>query len=128
MAKTIVKTKDEDTEANMSEILTDSVYINPLTDFGFKRLFYNKELLISFLNDVVGTDIKDIVYRPTEGMGCFTKNGRPSLICCARIKMTSLWLLKCNWGVKRISGTGSCFMALISYANRRHAGNIGTST
>ena len=28
-------------------------YINPLTDFGFKRLFgseFNKELLISFLN------------------------------------------------------------------------------
>ena len=44
MAKTKVKTKDEDTEANMSEILTDSVYINPLTDFGFKWLFYNKEV------------------------------------------------------------------------------------
>ena len=71
MVKTKVKTKDENTGAGISESLGDSVYINPLTDFGFKRLFYNKELLISFLNDVVGTDIKDIVYRPTEGMGWF---------------------------------------------------------
>ena len=46
-----------------------SVYINPLTDFGFKRIFLNKELLIAFLNDVVGTDIKDITYLPTEGLG-----------------------------------------------------------
>jgi len=46
-----------------------SVYLNPLTDFGFKRIFLNKELLIAFLNDVVETDIKDITYLPTEGLG-----------------------------------------------------------
>ena len=50
------------------EIL-QSVYINPLTDFGFKKLFLNRELLIAFLNDVIGTDIKDITYLPTEGLG-----------------------------------------------------------
>ena len=33
------------------------------------KLFLNKELLIAFLNDVVGTDIKDITYLPTEGLG-----------------------------------------------------------
>lgn len=34
-------------------------YINPLTDFGFKRLFgseFNKELLISFLNTLLDGD------------------------------------------------------------------------
>jgi len=46
-----------------------SVYINPLTDFGFKKLFLNKELLIAFLNDVIATNIKDITYLPTEGLG-----------------------------------------------------------
>ena len=46
-----------------------SVYINPLTDFGFKKLFLNKELLIAFLNDVVGTDINEVTYLPTEGLG-----------------------------------------------------------
>jgi hypothetical protein len=45
------------------------MYINPLTDFGFKKLFLNKELMIAFLNDVIGTDIKDIQYQPTEGLG-----------------------------------------------------------
>ena len=56
------KTKIED------EIIP-SVYINPLTDFGFKKLFMNKDLLIAFLNDVIGTNIKDIKYQPTEGLG-----------------------------------------------------------
>jgi predicted transposase/invertase (TIGR01784 family) len=60
MAKRKTKTEDE---------IIDSVYINPLTDFGFKRLFLNRELLIAFLNDVAGTDIKDIQYQPTEGLG-----------------------------------------------------------
>ena len=54
MAKTKVKNKSVVTD--LDDIFVESVYINPLTDFGFKRLFYNKELLIPFLNDVVGTD------------------------------------------------------------------------
>ena len=69
MAKKTVKTKGEDAETNLGNSLADSVYIDPLTDFGFKRLFYNKELLITFLNDVIGTDIKDVKYEPTEGLG-----------------------------------------------------------
>ncbi|MDR1667801.1 MAG: Rpn family recombination-promoting nuclease/putative transposase, partial [Bacteroidales bacterium] len=40
----------------------DSVYINPLTDFGFKRIFTDKELLIAFLSDIVGTKITDLQY------------------------------------------------------------------
>ena len=67
----MAKTKNKSAGTYANDIHDDSVYINPLTDFGFKRLFYNKELLMSFLNDVVGTDIKDIVYRPTEGLGWF---------------------------------------------------------
>ena len=46
-----------------------SKYIHPLTDFGFKKLFLNKELLINFLNDVIGTDIQDVTYLPPEGLG-----------------------------------------------------------
>ena len=49
--------------------LEQSVFINPLTDFGFKKLFLNKELMIPFLNDIVRADIKDIQYEPTEGYG-----------------------------------------------------------
>lgn len=49
-------------------------YINPFTDFGFKWLFgteENKELLISFLNDLLDIEYKivDIEYRNLEKLG-----------------------------------------------------------
>ncbi|NDV64486.1 Rpn family recombination-promoting nuclease/putative transposase [Bacteroides sp. 224] len=49
-------------------------YINPYTDFGFKKLFgteLNKELLISFLNSLLpdGQTVKDITYLNTEKLG-----------------------------------------------------------
>ncbi|MDR1021684.1 MAG: Rpn family recombination-promoting nuclease/putative transposase, partial [Prevotellaceae bacterium] len=34
-----------------SKTTKEAVYINPLTDFGFKKIFGDKELLIAFLND-----------------------------------------------------------------------------
>ena len=49
-------------------------YINPHTDFGFKRLFgseFNKELLISFLNALFRgeQDVKDVTYLNSEQLG-----------------------------------------------------------
>ena len=49
-------------------------YINPRTDFGFKRLFgseFNKELLISFLNAIFmgEQDVKDVTYINSEQLG-----------------------------------------------------------
>ncbi len=49
-------------------------YINPFTDFGFKKLFgseLNKDLLIDFLNQVlpVKHKIKDLTYSRTEQLG-----------------------------------------------------------
>lgn len=49
-------------------------YINPFTDFGFKKLFGsepNKELLIDFLNQVlpVKHKVKDLTYARTEQLG-----------------------------------------------------------
>ncbi|MFV0345492.1 MAG: Rpn family recombination-promoting nuclease/putative transposase, partial [Bacteroidales bacterium] len=46
-------------------------YINPLTDFGFKKLFgteVNKDLLIDFLNQLLPEyhRIKDLTYRQNE--------------------------------------------------------------
>ena len=50
------------------------IYINPLTDFGFKRIFgteANKDLLIDFLNAVLNIDggIKDLQYTNPERKG-----------------------------------------------------------
>ena len=49
-------------------------YINPRTDFGFKRLFgseFNKELLISFLNAMFHGEqtVKDVTYLNSEQLG-----------------------------------------------------------
>ncbi len=49
-------------------------YINPFTDFGFKKLFgteFNKELLIDFLNQVLGDRerVQDLTYLNTENLG-----------------------------------------------------------
>lgn len=49
-------------------------FINPFTDFGFKKLFgneFNKELLIDFLNQVLGgrERIQDLTYLNTENQG-----------------------------------------------------------
>ena len=47
-------------------------YINPFTDFGFKKLFgteFNKPLLLDFLNEVIGSEtgkIKKLSFLSTE--------------------------------------------------------------
>ncbi|MBC8110411.1 MAG: PD-(D/E)XK nuclease family transposase [Verrucomicrobia bacterium] len=49
-------------------------YINPFTDFGFKKLFgeeVNKDLLIDFLNQILPEKhhIKDLFYKKSENLG-----------------------------------------------------------
>ena len=56
-------------------------YINPYTDFGFKKLFgtvMNKDLLISFLNALFmgHQNIKDVKYLPTEHLGAYGDSRR----------------------------------------------------
>ena len=51
-----------------------AVYINPLTDFGFHRVFgseNNKDLLIHFLNTIIDKEevITDIEYLPDSQFG-----------------------------------------------------------
>lgn len=55
--------------------MTETRYINPYTDFGFKKLFgteMNKDLLISFLNALFcgsGKEIEDVQYLNGEHLG-----------------------------------------------------------
>jgi len=58
-------------------------YLDPLTDFGFHRLFgteSSKELLINFLNEIIKEEglITDISYLPTENWG-FTEKDRKAV-------------------------------------------------
>jgi len=55
-------------------MITTPKYIDPFTDFGFKRIFgteENKHFLISFLNDLLDIEdnIVDIEYRNLEKLG-----------------------------------------------------------
>ncbi|MDR3367314.1 MAG: Rpn family recombination-promoting nuclease/putative transposase, partial [Prevotellaceae bacterium] len=58
-------------KASPANKIEGTVYINPLTDFGFKKVFGDKELLIAFLNDIIMPEekITDISYCPTEQLG-----------------------------------------------------------
>ncbi len=58
----------------MSNIIGDEKYINPLTDFGFKKLFGtepNKNLLIDFLNQILPNNkkIQNLTYASTDKLG-----------------------------------------------------------
>ena len=73
-------------------------YINPLTDFGFKRIFgtpFNSDLLIDFLNAVLAGEhvVKDVKYNNSEKFGsneaerkavfdvyCTTEDGRRIIV------------------------------------------------
>jgi predicted transposase/invertase (TIGR01784 family) len=53
------------------------VFINPLTDFGFKLLFSDKEIAIACLNDITPWElIVDVEYKPTEQLGAVKEDRR----------------------------------------------------
>ena len=93
-------TKKTETSAETKEMEHVPVYINPLTDFGIKRVFFmprrGSERLISFLRAFLPDIMKDVVsitYKPTELLGdsesekrvvfdiyCVTNTGRHFII------------------------------------------------
>ena len=85
MSKGIKKTtplKPKAVKANAKDL---SVYVNLLTDFGFKRVFGIKEVMLNFLNAVLDIEggITDFTYGNVEILG-LTKEDRKAiydLIC-----------------------------------------------
>jgi predicted transposase/invertase (TIGR01784 family) len=55
--------------------MNEPLFINPFTDFGFKKIFgeeQNKDLLIDFLNELLATQnqhISDLVFKKTDRLG-----------------------------------------------------------
>ncbi|MCQ2216629.1 MAG: Rpn family recombination-promoting nuclease/putative transposase [Bacteroidales bacterium] len=51
--------------------MTQKRFISPLTDFGFKRIFGNKDILLAFLNDLFEGEVQfiDLVYSDKEIKG-----------------------------------------------------------
>ena len=101
-------TKKTETSAETKEMEHVPVYINPLTDFGIKRVFFmprrGSERLISFLRAFLPDIMKDVVsitYKPTELLGdsesekrvvfdiyCVTNTGRHFIIEMQRAKQS----------------------------------------
>ena len=97
-------------------------YLNPLTDFGFKRLFgteMNKELLISFLNALFhNKDIRDVSYLNSEQLGdseddrrsvfdVYCEDAQGDKFTVRTLKATSsLW--RCRTSTRSSSRTGRC--------------------
>ena len=79
------------------------VYVNLLTDFGFKRIFGIKEVMIHFLNTVLAKDIKDQIvdlhYDNTEmpGITRYDRKAIYDLFCSTEkgerfiVEIQALW-------------------------------------
>jgi predicted transposase/invertase (TIGR01784 family) len=64
---------EEDYDSKNSDI---EVFMNPKTDFGFKKIFGYKEVLMPFLNalEVLPEEIVDVEYLPLEQLGIIKTN------------------------------------------------------
>ena len=80
----------------------DMIFFDPLSDFGFKRIFAseeNKDLLINFLNaciaDDVGT-ITDLSMLPNEQSGVSPRRKKSFSTSTAETLMDNSSLSRCN--------------------------------
>jgi hypothetical protein len=78
----------------MESFMFESRYLNPLTDFGFHRVFGNKELLINFLNEIIKEEglITDIEYLQAEQQGDLESDRRAIFINFRQISFFILTL------------------------------------
>ena len=74
-----------------STMIEKNIYLNPFTDFGFKKIFGeepNKDLLIDFLNQLLPPDhqIVTLTYQNTEQLGVSTNDRRAifDLLCVSQ--------------------------------------------
>ena len=98
-------------------------YINPYTDFGFKKLFgtaMNKELLISFLNALLYDRevICDVTYLNTEHLGTQEYDRRAIFdVYCVNEKGERFWW-RCRRVSRIFSRTAVFIIPLFRFVNR----------
>ena len=79
------------------DVIIESRFLNPLTDFGFQRLFgteSSKKFLISFLNEIIREEslITDIQYLPLHKEDIQKKNAKRCSIFSVRMKKGNILL------------------------------------
>jgi hypothetical protein len=101
------------------------VYINPFTDFGFKKLFgedANKRLLIDFLNSLLPDhhQIADLHYINRTGRTALDRKAIFDLACTST--GASALLSKCKKPSKTISRIAACFTLHSRFRSRLKKG------
>ena len=92
-------------------ILINEKYVNPFTDFGFKKLFGeepNKDLLIDFLNSLIPDQkITKLTYNRVDRLGLTTENRKVIFdLFCERIsRVMSTFSRRVSSGTSAGSGS-----------------------
>ena len=107
-------------------------YINPHTDFGFKRLFgseFNKELLISFLNAMFHGEqnVQDVTYLNSEQLGDRATLDVLYSTCIVRTIRVRSSSSRCRTYIRSSSRTAPSTIPLSLYASRHNVAESGTS-
>lgn len=98
-------------------------YINPFTDWGFKRLFgqeFSKDLLISFLNDLLVGElqVKNVVFKDKEELPSTRTNEALSMMYIVKPTRESDLFWRCRTGGSRIFSTAPSVMPAVVCLNR----------
>lgn len=107
----------------MRNEMTGDRYVNPYTDFGFKMLFgseINKELLISFVNSLLGGRevIRDLKYLNTEHLGTSERDRRAVFDVYCENERGEKILVEMQRGEQQFSRTGASITPHSRYGNR----------
>lgn len=107
-------------------------YINPHTDFGFKRLFgseFNKELLISFLNAMFHGEqnVQDVTYLNSEQLGDRADARRAIFDVYCENDKGEKFIVEMQTYIRSSSRTAPSTIPLSLYASRHNVAESGTS-
>lgn len=107
-------------------------YINPHTDFGFKRLFgseFNKDLLISFLNAMFHGEqnVQDVTYLNSEQLGDRSDARRAIFDVYCENDKGEKFIVEMQNVYQEFSRTEQSIIPRFLFVNRRSVEVIGTS-
>ncbi len=103
-------------------------YINPLTDFGFKRIFgtpFNKALLIDFLNALLEgeREVSDVTYRNTEQLGANIEERRAVFDVYCQAKDGSRFIVEMQNVYQEFFKDRSIYYSTFPVAEQSKSGN-----
>ena len=113
------------------KIFNEDRYVNPYTDFGFKKLFgteMNKDLLLSFINSLLhGKEkIKSLTYLNTEHLGISEADRRAVFDVYCENEREEKILVEMQRGEQQFFKDRSLYYSTFPYRNKERKG-VGTT-